>query len=397
MTAGASVADIATTDVRAADSPVPDRAALLARVAALAPTIEEKSAASEAAGTMVPEMVEAIREAGLFRLWSAREVGGYDVSLRDQLEVLMAVARADMSACWTLMIGASGSAILAARLPDEGIARLFDRGDWPTAASSLTPGGRARRCEGGYRVSGRWGFGSGIRHARGVMCNSVVEDAAADGPEQVAAFVPVDEVTILDDWQVSGLRATGSNSYAVDDVFVPDHFIAVSRPLTIRRGGAYAKVQHLRLPIEHGAVALGGARRALDEIARQAVSKRRLTEARTVADTQGFQVELGRLEAQYAALLSGVRAAAAAFDAAVDGPEPALLAAAAAMRAVCAHATEGCQAIVARSLRQAGAGAIMPGNPLERIQRDMTVAAQHYMMADSAYEALGQKRLELTP
>jgi hypothetical protein len=63
------------------------------------------------------------------------------------------------------------------------------------------------------------------------------------------------------------------------------------------------------------------------------------------------------------------------------------------MRAVCAHVTEACQAIVARCLRQAGAGAIMPGNPLERLQRDMTVAAQHYMIGDSAYETLGRLRL----
>ena len=96
-------------------------------------------------------------------------------------------------------------------------------------------------------------------------------------------------------------------------------------------------------------------------------------------------------------LLAGAREAAAAFDAALGGPPDALAEAAAVMRAVCAHATEGCQDIVNRCLRHAGAGAIMPGNPLERLQRDMTVAAQHYMMADSAYENLAKHRLGMTP
>ena len=374
-----------------------DRADLLGRVAALAPLLEETAAASEAAGTMVPAAVEALRDAGLFRLWSPREVGGYDLSVPDQLEILAAVARVDMSACWTLMIGNSGSAVMATRLPDAGVAELFGAGAWPTAASSLTPSGKATRCDGGYRVSGKWGFGSGIRHAVGAMTNCLVDDPRPGGPAQISAFVPVDRLRILDDWQVPGLRGTGSNSYVAEDVFVPDRFVASLRPLKIHRGGLRAGALHLRLSIEHGSVALGGARRALDEVARQALGKRRLADARTVADTHGFQVELGRLEAQHASLLAGARAAAQAFEEALGGPPDVLAAAAAALRAVCAHATEGCQAIVARCLRHAGAGAIMPGNPLERLHRDMTVAAQHVMMSDKAYEDWGRRRLGIAP
>ncbi|MBT5194869.1 MAG: hypothetical protein HOM07_21170, partial [Rhodospirillaceae bacterium] len=357
-----------TADTQARTEQVIDGSELLARVASLTPLIEENAGRSEAMGTLAPEVVAALRQAGLFRLWSAAEVGGYDINLADQLEILVAVARADMSACWSLMIGASSSAVMAGRLPDEGIARLFGDGLWPTAASSLTPSGRARRCAGGYRVSGRWGFGSGIRHAQGAMANCLVEDAEAvaaggDGPRQISAFVPIDEVEILDDWNVGGLCGSGSNSYVIDDVFVPDCFIGILRPLTVLRGGARAAILHLRLPIEHGAVALGGARRALDEVTLQAAGKRRLTETRTVADTQLFQVELGRMEAQFAGLMAGARAAAAAFDAALPGPEPEMIDAAAHMRAVCAHVTEACQTIVTRCLRVAGAGAIMPGNP----------------------------------
>ena len=374
------------------------RAELLARVASLTPLIEETAARSEALGTLVPEVVVALHQAKLFGLWSAREVGGYDIDLADQLEILVVVAQADMSTCWSLMIGASSSAAMAARLPDEGISQLFGDGPWPTVASSLNPSGRAQRTTGGYRVSGRWGFGSGIQHANGAMANCLVEDAnVGDGPQQIAAFVPLDKVQILNDWKVSGLRGSGSNSYIVDDAFVPDCFIAVIRPLTVYRGGGRAAVLHLRLPIEHAAVALGGTRRALDEVTLQAIGKRRLTETRTVADSQLFQVELGRMESQYAGLIAGTRAAAAAFDAALPGPEARLADAAASMRAFSTHVTEACQAIVNRCLRQAGAGAIMPGNPLERLQRDMTVAAQHYMIGDSAYEALGRSRLVIAP
>jgi len=128
-------------------------------------------------------------------------------------------------------------------------------------------------------------------------------------------------------------------------------------------------------------------------VKQQAVSKKRLTESRTVADTQLFQVELGRMEAQYTSLIAGARSAAKSFDEAILGSDLELTEAAAAMRAVCAHVTEACQKIVTGCFRQAGAGAIMAGNPLERLQRDMTVAAQHYMIGDSAYEVLGQSKL----
>ena len=387
-----------TVSAKISEGPGVSGAELLARVVSLTSLIEGSAAESESLGTLAPEVVAALHQAGLFSLWSAGEVGGYDIDLVNQLEILVTLARADMSTCWSLMIGASASAVMAAFLPDEGVAQLFGDGAWPTAASSLAPAGRARRCAGGYQVNGRWGFGSGIRHARGVMAKCLVEEAGnADGPQQIAAFVPLDEVEILDDWNVSGLRGSGSNSYIIDDVFVPDCFVAVIRPLTQYRGGARASVLHLRLPIEHGAVVLGGARRALDEVVQQAANKRRLMETRTVSDTQLFQVELGRMEAQYASLIAGTRAAAAAFDEALSGPEAGLVGAAANMRAICAHVTEACQTIVARCLRQAGAGAIMPGNPLERLQRDMTVAAQHYMIGDNAYETLGRRQLGMAP
>jgi hypothetical protein len=110
-----------------------------------------------------------------------------------------------------------------------------------------------------------------------------------------------------------------------------------------------------------------------------------------------FQVELGRMESQYAGLIAGARAAAAAFDTALPGPEAGLVDVAASIQAFSTHVTEACQAIVNRCLRQAGAGAIKPGNPLERLQRDMTVAAQHYMIGDSAYEALGRLWLVIAP
>ena len=124
-----------TVDALITESVVIDQAKLLMRVASLTPLITEFATKSEALGTLTPEVVTALHEAKLFRMWSASEVGGYDIELADQLEILVELARADMSTCWSLMIGASSSAVMAACLPEPGIAQLFGDGQWPTAAS----------------------------------------------------------------------------------------------------------------------------------------------------------------------------------------------------------------------------------------------------------------------
>ena len=247
------------------------------------------------------------------------------------------------------------------------------------AVGSLKPSGRAERIADGFRVTGKWGFGSGIRHADWMVANCLTQE---EKPQGVSLVIPVGEVEILDDWHVAGLCGTGSCSYAVADVQVPARR-AIHGPQ--RRGSFFNAKAGLRIPIEHASVSLGGARRVLDETIRLSATKRRLLDPATVVSKQSFQVELGKLEAQWATLLAGVRACAGELWECAEHQPDAIDPAAEKLKAVCAHATEQSLAIGGRAFRYAGAGAIHDVEALQRVYRDLVVSAQHAMVADSAY------------
>ena len=363
---------------------IPDRTELLTRVDTIANLLNETAAESERGRTLCAAAVAALHEQGLFRLWVPQEVGGYDVDLLTQVEVMLRVAQADMSACWTMMIGNTVTGVIGSCLSDAGVAEVFTGDQMPVAAGSLKPDGRAAPVAGGYRVSGKWGFGSGVHHAGWISANCLcAPDAEEVFPLTVA--IPVSEVIIHDDWHVAGLCGSGSSTYEVQDVFVPDHRAFARQP---RRGSPRTGNPAPRIPLEHASVSLGGARRALDEVVRMAQKKRRLTETQAVADKPEVQLELGKLNAEWQVLAAGVRDAAQRLDAAYDDPAVGEV-----LHAVCALATERSAAIGERCLRLAGAGAVHTSNVLQRIFRDLTVSAQHYMISDMAYARLGKSRL----
>lgn len=365
-------------------SHIPDQAELLARVDAITPLLNDTAAASEQRRSLCPEAVSALHKQGLFRLWTPQEVGGYDVDLETQVAVMMRVAEADMSACWTMMIGNTVTGVLGSCLSETGLAEVFTGPDMAVAAGSLKPAGRAAPVAGGYRVNGIWEFGSGIHHAGWISASCLCAPDAQD-VYPLSLAIPISEVTVHDDWHVAGLSGSGSSTYEVKDVFVPDHR-AFAREA--RRGSSRTGNPGPRIPLEHASVALGGARRALNEVADLAQTKRRLIENKTMAAKPEVQLELGKLNAEWQTLAAGVREAARQLEVDYDSPSVA-----AELHGVCAITNERCVVIGERCLRLAGAGAVHSSNVLQRVFRDLTVSAQHYMVSDMAYTQLGKLRL----
>lgn len=372
------------------DSP-PGRGEILARVARIAPILDRTAAESERRRTLCPEALNALHATGLFGLWGPTEVGGYDVDLVTQVDVLIELARADMSACWTLMIGNTVTGVMAAGLPDEGLVEVFVGDRLPIAAGSLKPSGEAEPVPGGYRVSGKWGFGSGIHHASWIVANCLLTGGGESkhSAEGISLAIPIAEVDVADDWHVAGLCGTGSSSYSVADVFVPQRRAIQAPP---KRGSFQSANPGPRLPIEHASVSLGGARRTLDEIARLAMSKHRLMDPNAVAGKESFQLELGSLEARWSPLVAGVRDSAAVLWGAMQSAQP-IGPAAAKLKAVCAYAVEESLAIGGRAFRHAGAAAVHESHVLQRVFRDLAVSAQHVMVSDTAYVEFGKGTL----
>lgn len=370
-----------------------DRDALLAAVDGLTGLLRENAERAEEQRALPRPVVEAMRDAGLFRIAAPREVGGLEVDPLTHLEIVEAAARADGSAGWTLMIGALSTSMLGTFGSDALVERVFDGPRWPVACSQMAPmAGRFRRVEGGCVLSGRWSFASGIGHADWAMCTATAAEPGDGPPEVVAAVVPAHEVTLHDTWFVSGLKGTGSGDYSLTETFVPDEMVWRMPPV-VRRGGPRYRVRVPQATL--AAFALGLARRSLDEIAAQAKAKMRPGATTAVAARPYFHHELGELEMRLAAARAGLFALVGdTWDRVRSGgPVPAELdlricATPAFVHGVAAEVT-------ATAFRFAGSGAARLDNVLQRNVRDMGVAAQHAQAGEQNYEALGRFLLDL--
>lgn len=368
------------------------RRALLDKVESLRGVIVAGEDSAEVTGTLPQATVDAIHEAGLFAYKSARVLGGAEADAMTQLEVVEAASRIDAAAGWSIMIGSGTLSGMAAFLCDEAISEIFVDGMFPRASGAAAASGEATIVEGGYKVTGQWAFASGIRHSHYLAMGAMVV-GDPDGPKQIRVVAPTSQATIHDNWEVMGLRGTGSCDFSLHDVFIPERFTwggAEARPL---RGGANFFLGRPGMQTTgHCGVALGIARRALDEIAELAKNKKRGyrgTEA-LIADRGSFQRFLGesdlRLRAAKFLCLETLEEAWELVAQEIT-PPPELQVR---LRASGTYATEEASDIVSQAFRFGGGSALFNSHVLQKCLRDIHGAAQHNMVSDRAYENHGQ-------
>ncbi|MGO9061533.1 MAG: DNA methyltransferase [Candidatus Binataceae bacterium] len=164
--------------------------------------------------------MEALRKTRLLRSICPRELGGDETDPVTLLEVFEALARVDASASWVVGILAYSSAFAGAFLPGRSAQRIFVN-SVPPMAGLLAPRGLAEPVDGGYRVKGRWAYGSGIHHADWVLAGALIPGRPPIDAGRVIVL-PRDQVVIHDNWQVAGLKASGSSDYSIENRFVAD-------------------------------------------------------------------------------------------------------------------------------------------------------------------------------
>src|SRR5437588_9448019 len=175
----------------------------------------------EAQRRLPDELVDALRASSLHRVGVPAAAGAPEAPPGVTLRCAETVARGDASAGWCVSIAATSS-LLGGWLPGDGLAEVF-ADPQKFAAGVWAPRGKAHRVDGGYRVSGRWPFCSGIMHSDYLFGGCLVKDDAEGSPQPRVLGIPVSELEIVDTWQTSGLRGTGSHDAVAADVFVPDY------------------------------------------------------------------------------------------------------------------------------------------------------------------------------
>lgn len=194
---------------------------LLARAKALVPDLELRTAAATEARNVPDETIADFRRSGILRVLQPRRYGGYQQSVGVFLEIVEALTEGCASSAWVYGVLAELQWVIAL-LPERGQDDIWGNEPEAVAAGSLLPRAVAHWCDGGWRLSGRYGFASGCMHAQWAIVAALCEDAAG---QQVPhyLFMPMRDIEIVDDWFSLGMRGTGSRSLVLHDVFVPAH------------------------------------------------------------------------------------------------------------------------------------------------------------------------------
>ena len=368
------------------------RQALLDAVESLRGVFLAGSDEGEAAGTLPQSTVDAIYDSGLFSFKTPQVLGGAEADAMIQMDVIEAASRIESAAGWCLMIGAGSLSGMAAFLPNEAIDEIFVGGVAPKAAGVAAPTGKATLVEGGYRVSGRWAFASGIRHSQWVGFGAMVADGNST-LQQVRMVVPTSQVQIHDNWDVLGLQGTGSCEFSLSDVFVPQRFTWGGTEAKPLRGGPNFLLGRPGMQTTgHCGFALGVGRRALDAVTELAKQKKRGYRGNEVlvADRGSFQRFLGesdlRLRAAKALCMETIEEAWESVCQGITPPPPLQIR----LRASGTYSTTEASDIVSQAFRFGGGTAMYNSHILQKCLRDINASAQHQMVSDRAYENHGQ-------
>ena len=330
------------------------------------------------------ELLSRLRESGLMLAGIPREVGGLELPPGVALRCAEELARGDASTGWCLSIAAT-SGLPAAYLPADSRGELFaDPLEIP--AGVWAPRGKARPVDGGFVVSGRWPYCSGITHAAVFFAGCIVDG----GPVPSMIAVPQEELEILDTWHTLGLRGTGSHDAVADELFVPAARVTslFDGPVVDRPLYRFPAFGYFALSI--GAAALGNARGAMDEFAELAAHKKGQGSTRTLAQRSATQAAVAAAE-------SSLRAARAMYYGSIEeaweaaqqkAPVPVALRNG--LRLAATHAVRTSADLVRSMFDLAGGAAIYDGSPLQRRFRDAHTATAHFQVNAASRELPGR-------
>ncbi|MDP8921774.1 MAG: acyl-CoA dehydrogenase family protein [Chloroflexota bacterium] len=377
----------------------PTGAALVDAARALGPRIRAAADEIERDRRLPAWLVDDLKAAGIFRMTLPRAWGGPEADLLTQIRVIEELSAADGSVGWCAMIGSDGG--YWSSFLEDGVGRELYRDLDAVTGSSTRPTGRAVAHADGFRVSGRWAFGSGCQHSTWMVSNCVVYDGEAprlrpDGaPETRLCYLPMAECTVIDTWTTTGLRGTGSHDYTAEDVFVAAERTFNQFTSPVRRPEPLYALRTL-YTANGIAVPLGIARATVEAFVGLAAGKvtRRGTGLRDEAFIQMAVARADSLAHAARAYVDDVMGQV--WETLVRGDElsPTLRAR---YRLCLAAACKLCVEAVDLLYEAGGGSSPYAAQPLDRLLRDVHTAQQHMMFSPKVYEATGRLLLGLEP
>ncbi|HQX07683.1 MAG TPA: acyl-CoA dehydrogenase family protein [Zoogloea sp.] len=363
-----------------------DAAHPAAALEALLPEIRQRRKEFEKQQHISPDIIQRFKEVGVYRALVAKRFGGDEKSPAEFCQLIERIAEADGSAGWVASFGIGG--VYLAALPLATLEKLYANGPDVVFAGGIFPPQPAELVEGGFKVSGRWSWGSGSMGAEVVGAGILPKNAEGSGLPRMAVM-PREKVQIVPNWDVMGLLGTGSHDIVVKDVVVPEEW-------TFVRGGAASLDTPLyRYPTLSFAaqvltvVGLGIGRAAINEVLGMAAGRASVTGAPNLGERIYVQLEIARIEAE-------LRAARAWFYEAIDDVWQVLLAGGtptdhqvSMLRLSTTHASRVGADVARRAQMLSGGTGVYESSPLAAQVRDAQMITQHAFMGDITYQNAG--------
>ena len=377
----------------------PSALGLVERARALAPLIAREAEDAEQARRLTEPVVSALIENGLYRSLLPQSAGGHEAPLDMFMQMLEEVAKADASAAWCLG-QCSVCGMIAAYLDPATAREIFGAPQSILAWGAIAH--EVRATDGGYIANARWDFASGIRqanwlgaHVRIVEADGTPRKRPDGGPEIRTVLFPATSATLYDVWDVIGLKATGTDSYSVDNLFIPERFTALRDVISAVRepGPLYKIATHYVFAMGFGAVSLGVARATLDAVTE--LARRKSPQGlSSMRDNAAIQGSIGRMEASLRAARAYLYGTAAEIWAHLVGGGSLTEQHRVAMRLASTFTIHQSASVVDTAYHMAGATAVFRANGFERRFRDMHAIAQQIQARNAHYEDAGKAILD---
>jgi indole-3-acetate monooxygenase len=368
---------------------------LVERARALQPLIAREADETERTRRLTPAVVAALIENGLYRSLLPQSFGGAEAPLEVFMQMQEEVAKADASTAWCLG-QCSVCAMTAAYLDPEPANEIFNAPPGILAWGAIAH--EVQAVPGGYRASARWNFASGMRQANWLGAHVRVVEADGtprlkpDGsPEIRTILFPVADATLYDVWDVIGLRGTGTDSYSVDNLFIPEKFAALrDDPAALRETGPLYKLStNMVFSMGFAATSVGVARATLD--AAIELSRGKTPQGlKAMRDNNAVQGLIGRTEADLRAARAYLYATAREVWSDLVRGDPVTEQHRIALRIAATWTIHQAASVVDTAYHMAGATAVFSANPFERRFRDMHAINQQIQARDTHYEDAGK-------
>jgi alkylation response protein AidB-like acyl-CoA dehydrogenase len=376
----------------------PSLSELRTRVESILPAIEAAAEESEQLNRLSDSTFKLLRDAGLYSMMMPKEVGGAELSHVEAMSLGERVAWAHGSAGWCVIVNNAVGGVLSLLVPDKGASEIFAGGADTTVAGNGVPRGYARPVEGGYMIKGHWAYGSGIHHAQWIHSGCFVTDdqgnviKQANGqPEVVVTHHPRETIELRGNWDVLGLRATGSFDYTLkdaDELFVPQHRCYSFNESKAKRGGRQGDLGLVGYTAwGHTTWALGVGRRMLDELAKLAA--KRVDAFGKMNESATFKYEFARAEARFRSARAFAYQAWTSLAETFAAGDTASLEQIADVKLAMRHVHDVISD-VGTFAHRAARGASLHNGVMQRFYRDIHSGTQHILMADEVVQECGR-------